>query len=184
MTTQIRHIILFAIIALFSFAVWRYFVYQEETATDKPFTKGYSIADMELRITDATGAMSAKFISPDLIRYTDSPIIHIATPQFWTYNNGKEQWLITATNAEFNTILDEVHLQNNLLAKTIDADPLISFTAKNLIVNLATKFAHTDDEVFFKQQQLSMRGQSAKIDLNNKILEVNKNVKAIYKTVQ
>lgn len=184
MTSQIRHIIFFSILALLSFAVWKYYFFKEEIIQDKPFTKGYSVEDIELKITDEQGEMSAKFTSPNLIRYTDSPIIHINSPLFWTYTKGEEKWLITAKDAQYNTVNDEVELQENLVAKTINSDTQTSFTAKNLTVNLKTKLAHTEDGIFFKQQQLNMQGQIAKFDLNNETLEVNKNVKAIYKAVQ
>lgn len=183
MTSQTRHILLFAVLVLLSFALWRYYFYQEKIIVDKPFTKGYSVENIELRITDESGAMSAKFKSPSLISYTDSPVVHIDSPKFWTYNNGIQQWEITSEKALYDTSLDEVVLEKDLIAKTINTDAPTSFEAKNLTIDLNTKLAHTEDGISLQKQQFNMQGQIAKIDLNNEILEVNKNVKAIYKAI-
>ena len=173
---------MFSLLALLSFAFWRYFIFQEDLKVDKPFTKGYSVENLELRITNDEGEMSAKFISPNLIRYTDSPEVEISKPKFWTYNLGDKQWLITSNSAKYNTKTNKVVLNEELMAKTINANTPTSFEADNLLVDLNTKLATTRDGILLKQQLLNMQGQVAKIDLNKQILEVNKNVKAVYKS--
>jgi len=181
MTRQVLQIIVFSVLALMSFAVWKYFFDVTEVETSKPFTKGYSVKNVELKIIDETGKITAKFKSPNLIKYTDSPIVLINTPLFWTYNNGKEQWLMKSNKAEYNADLAEVKLIDNFVGRSIGGDsPLTIITAKNLLVNIKTKKAYTNDGIVFKQQQIIMTGQDAHVDLKNELLEVNKNVKAVY----
>jgi len=182
MSKQSSQIAVFFVLALLSYALYNYYFNTEEILTDKPFTKGYSIEDIELKITDNKGKLTAKFKAPSIIRYTDSPIMFIDQPVFWTYANGKEHWSIASKNAEYNDVKDEVVLKDNLLAKTVDKSSAVSFKANNLLINLKTHLAYTKDGISFQQDQFSMVGQIAHFDLNNETLEVNNNVKAIYKS--
>lgn len=180
MTKQNQQIILFTILALLSYGVWKYFFDREKIIKDKPFTKGYSIEEVELKITDDLGELTAKFTSPNLTRFTDSPILHINQPILWTYKQGKQQWLLKSSKAEYNTDTDEVNFPKKMMAETTENDLPTSFAANSLLLNLDSKKAISNDGVTFKQNNLIMTGQIAKIDLTNEILEVNKNVKAIY----
>lgn len=182
MSKQVHHILVYFILALSSYALWKYYFDHDKVEVDKPFTKGYSVENIELKITDETGALTAVFKAPKLIRYTDSPIVHIDKPLFWTYEEGKQHWSIKSDKAEFNSDTQQVGLYENLIAQTVDDDSQISFNAENLLVDLKSKIAQTNDGISFKQQQLSMTGQIAQFDLKNDTLEVNNNVKARYKT--
>ena len=182
MTRQIQQIIVFALLALGSYGVWKYYFDKEIVTADKPFTKGYSVKNIEMKITDEFGKLTAKFKSPSLIRYTDSPVVFMNSPILWTFKEGKEHWLIKSNKAEYNTDLNEVGMYDNLVAQTVNDAKKSIFKADNMLLNLVTKQAHSDDGVTFKQQQFTMTGQNAQFDLKNEILEVNKNVKAIYKS--
>ena len=168
--------------ALSSYAIWNYYFGDEEIEEIKPFTKGYSVENIELKITDETGALTALFKSPRLVRYTDSPIVHINKPLFWTYEKGQQNWSIVSDKAEFNSDTQHVGLYDNLIAKTVNSDSQIEFNAQNLLVDLKSKIANTKDGVFIKQNVITMTGQIAQFDLKNETIEVNNNVKAIYKT--
>jgi len=183
MSKQLQQIIVFSLLALMSYAIWEYYFDVEDFVQDKPFTKGYSVENIELRITDETGNLTAKFNSPSLIRYTDSPIVHISSPMLLLYDDGKKHWLIESDKAEYDSNLDMVGLYDNLKAKTVNDNSEMLFTAKNLLVNLKTKIATTSDGILLQQQQLTMAGQVATFDLKNEILEVNNDIKAIYKSL-
>ncbi len=182
MTKQNQHIVIFALFSLVSYGVWKYFFDREELTQDKPFTKGYSIENVELKITDESGQLTAKFVSPNLIRYTDSPVLYIKEPLFWTYREGKEHWLLESQKAEYDTEKEEVDFSEKLIAHTVNVDQPASFEAMSLLLNLKNKNATTQDGVVFKQNNMVMTGQIAKFDLIQETLEVNKNVKAIFKS--
>jgi LPS export ABC transporter protein LptC len=180
---QTQQIFIFSIISLLSYGVWKYYFDREKTVTDKPFTKGYSVENIELKITNEKGKLTAKFKSPSLIRYTDSPILYIKSPLFWLYKEGKEQWKMQSDKAEYNAESNQVGLYENLLAESANIDKQTSFVAKNLMLNLNNKKAYTADGVrITQQQQFVMTGQNAHFDLDNELLEVNNNVKAVYKS--
>jgi LPS export ABC transporter protein LptC len=182
MSKQSQHILFFLTIAFLSYGIWKYYFDREKSIEDKPFTKGYSVENIELRITDESGNLSAKFKSPSLVRYTDSPIIHIKNPLFWVYKDGSEQWFMQSDKAEYNAEANKVGLYENLIAQSSDLDDVTSFEANNLLVNLNNKKAHTNDGMRLLQQQFVMTGEIAHFDLKNEILEVNNNVKAVYKS--
>lgn len=182
MSKQSQHILMFFILSLLSYGIWKYYFDREKTEVDKPFTKGYSVENIELRITNEMGKLTAKFKSPSLIRYTDSPVLYIKSPLFWLYKEGKEQWAMQSDRAEYNAELNDVGLYDNLRAQSANIEKQTSFEAKNLIINLNNKKAHTADGVSIKQQQFVMTGQNAHFDLDNELLEVNNNVKAVYKS--
>ena len=182
MSKQAHHTIIFLILALLSYALWKYYFGEEAVEEIKPFTKGDSVENIELKITDETGALTAMFKSPKLIRYTDSPIVHITKPLFWTYEKGKQHWSIVSDKAEFNSDTQNVGLYDNLTAKTINTESQIEFNANNLLVDLKSKKANTTDGITIQQQNISMTGQIAQFDLKNETIEVNNNVKARYKT--
>ena len=52
------------------------------------------------------------------------------------------------------------------------------------MLDLTSKKAQTSDGISIQQEQFSMQGQVAHIDLKNKIIEVNNNVKAIHKSIK
>ena len=181
MSKQTHHIVIFSMISLLSYGVWKYYFDREKTDIDKPFTKGYSVEKIELRITNEKGELTAKFKSPSLIRYTDNPILYIKAPLFWLYKEGKEQWEMQSEEAEYNAELNEVGLYDNLLAQSTTEEQT-RFEAMNLLLNLNNKKAHTSDGVRIIQQQFVMTGQNAYFDLDNELLEVNNDVKAVYKS--
>lgn len=181
MTRQIQQIIIFSILALASYGVWKYFFDREKIIQDKPFTKGYSIENVELKITDELGKLTAKFTSPNLTRYTDTPILHITAPLFWTYKEGKEHWLLESKSANYDTEKNEVDFLNKLSAQTVNDETQLKFVANSLLLDLNNKNASTKDGVSFIQQNMTMTGQVAKFDLEKETLEVSENVKAIYK---
>lgn len=183
MTKQMQNMLFFFVLALISFAVYKYYFDPIIINKDKPFTKGYSIENVELKITDERGQLSAKFQSPNLIRYTDSPLLFIHTPLFWTYKNNQEHWLIQSEKAEFNTDTDEVSLIKDVIAKTINDSSETRFTTPSLLVKLKDSTAFTDAGVSLQQKQFNMSGQIAQFDLKNETLEVNNHVKAIYKPI-
>jgi len=184
MTAQNKQIILFAVIALLTYAVWSKYFNREEVKKDKPFTKGYSVENIEMRMTNQLGELSAKFKSPSLIRYTDSPVLYIDTPVLWTYDNNVQQWQLNANKAELNTESNKVKLMDEVNAHTLnELEPMVIIT-ESLILDLDSKKAHTTTGISMQQAQLSMRGQAADIDLKNKIIEVKNNVKAIYKSIK
>ncbi|MFK8013712.1 MAG: LPS export ABC transporter periplasmic protein LptC [Marinicellaceae bacterium] len=181
MSKQSQQIMMFFLLALISYSIWKIYFDHEKVATDKPFTKGYSVENVVLKITDETGVLSGEFKSPKLIRYTDSPIVYIEKPEMWTFDNGQQHWSIQSETAEYNSELLHVDLSENLIAKTVNGSG-IRFNAENLFVDLNTKTAHTDAGIILKKELLSMTGQSAKFDLKNETIEVNNHVKAQYKT--
>jgi|GEM_PF-1786625 len=182
MTRQVQQIILFSILALVSYSVWKYFFDREKTIQDKPFTKGYSIENVELKITDELGKLTAKFTSPNLTRFTDTPVLNIETPLFWTYKEGKEHWKLESISANYDTDKNEVDFTNKLKAQTVNDETPTKFVANNLLLDLNNKKANTKDGVNFIQQNMSMTGQIAKFDLDKETLEVSEDVKAIYKS--
>ncbi len=182
MTKQTQQIVIFSLFALVSYGVWKYFFDREKFIQDKPFTKGYSVENVELKITDESGQLTARFTSPNLTRYTDSPVLHINEPLFWTYHEGKEHWLLESQKAEYNTEEEEIDFSEKLMAHTVGIEQPTSFEANSLLLDLKNKIATTDDGVVFKQNNMIMTGQIAKFDLTQETLEVNKNVKAIYKS--
>ena len=183
MTRQIQNMLFFFILALLSYALYKYYFDPLIITKDKPFTKGYSVENVELKITDEKGQLSAKFKSPNLVRYTDSPLLFIETPLFWTYNDNQEHWLIQSEKAEFNTDTNEVSLIDNVIAKTINDSSETRFKTASLLVKLEDSSAFTDAGISLQQKQFKMSGQIAHFDLKNEILEVNNNVKAIYKPI-
>jgi len=183
MTRQIQNMVFFALLALGSYAIYKYYFDPIKTIKDKPFTKGYSVENVELKITDANGNLTAKFKSPNLTRYTDSPILFIQMPLFWIYKNNQAQWLISSKKAEFNTIEQKVNLIEDVLAKTIDKTSSIQFKTPSLQVFLKESKAFTDAGIILNHDQYEQSGQIAHFDLENETLEVNNNVKAVYKPI-
>ncbi len=184
MTAQNKQIALFAVIALVIYVVWSYYFNREEIKKDKPFTKGYSVEKIEMRMTNELGQLSTRFKSPSLIRYTDSPILYIDSPTVWTYEDNHENWLIKANKAELNTETNKVELIEDVNAHSLDANESMVFSSNNLVLDLSQHKAQTSHGVFMRQAQFSLTGQVAHIDLKKKIIEVNNNVKAIYKFIK
>ncbi len=184
MSTQNKQIALFAVLALVIYAVWNYYFNREEIKKDKPFTKGYSVEKIEMRMTNQEGELSTKFKSPSLIRYTDSPVLFIDSPTVWTYENNTEKWLIKANKAELNTQTDKVELIDNVNAHSLNEKEPMDFSTNFLTLDLTNKKAQTTAGISMQQAQFSLQGQVAHIDLKNKIIEVNNNVKAIYKSIK
>ncbi len=180
MTRQIQQILFFSIIALLSYAVIKYFFERKVKIKDQPFTKGYAIEKLEMIITDDSGKFIAMFKSPGLVRYTDNPMIFVDKPLFWSFDSGKKRWQVEAEKAEYDVSADIINFINKVEAKSIDLSPPSLLTAKDLRFNLKNKKATTENGILLQQGQLTMQGQVAQFDLQNNILEVNKNVKAIY----
>lgn len=181
MTRQFKQILIFSILALSSYAVWKIFVFEEEVIEDKPFTKGYSVDNLELRITDDNGKMSAKFNSPSLIRYTDSDVVMIKSPILWTYEEGNQNWQFKSKIAEYNHKLNQIKLIEKVKATSLNDDSIIKFTSNDLSIDLHEKSAQTQRGISVVKELFSMTGNIANFNFKNKNLEVRNNVKVIYK---
>lgn len=182
MSKQSVQIIIFFILALFSYAVWKIFIFKEIEVKDKPFTKGYSIDNLELRITDEKGHISARFISPSLLRYTDSDIVLIKSPKLWTYEQGEQNWNFSSKQAEYNHKQNRVNLIEQVKATNLNSDSKINFTSNDLNLDLVNKLATTDNGIKVEKEQMSMSGEQADFDFKNDKIEVKNNVKVIYKS--
>ena len=181
MTRQIRHIIAFSVIALASYSIIQYFFDEKEINKDEPFTKGYAIENLEMKITDDSGKFTAMFKSPGLVRYTDNPLIYVEKPLFWLFDKGKKNWQVNAQKAEYDVSGEKIKFIDKVKARSLNTQPVSLLAAKNLSLDLKKKKANTSSGILFKQGQLTMQGQIAQFDLKNEILEVNNNVNAIYK---
>ena len=182
MTKQTKQILIFFIFAVLSYAVWKIYIYQEPIVEDKPFTKGYSVDSLELRITDEDGKISAKFISPSLISYTDNDLVFIETPELWTYEEGKQNWQFNSKHAEYNHKQDKIMLKEQVKAMSLSEDSKINFSSKDLRIDLKNKHAETENGIIVKKELFSMTGDKADFDFKNDKIEVKNNVKVIYKS--
>lgn len=182
MTRQQKHILLFLVLAILIYSIWQIFFNLEKQKSNKPFTKGYSVENLELKITDESGKLVGKFTSPGLIRYTDSELILISKPKMWTYDDAKQHWQIFSEKAEYNNKTNEINFTEELKASSILGDKKSSFTANSLLVKLDNSTAYTNNGIVFNQTPFTMSGEIAKLDMKKEILEVNDNVKAIYKS--
>lgn len=182
MRQQTKHILFFLVGALLSYAVWKFFFDREPVIQDKPFTKGYSVDQFELEITDEHGEFVAKFISPNLTRYTNSDTVLIDSPNFWTYENNSEGWFFESDSAEYDYKNEQVKLIDNVMAKSLDEIETIELNASDMMVNLSTKIAQTENGVLIQKDTLNLKGQKALFDLTNNQLTVNENVQVVYKS--
>ena len=132
MTKQTKQIYFFLLLAIISYSVWKIFFDQEIVVKDKPFTKGYSVDNLELRITDEEGNLSAKFNSPSLIRYTDSEQVLIKSPELLTFENGQQNWQFNSIKAIYNHKIDKVSLIDDVTAVNKNEKSKINFTSNDL----------------------------------------------------
>ncbi len=183
MTQHIRQVVLFSFLAFASYGIYKYYFDPLEIEQNKPFTKGYSVENIELKITNDVGKLSAKFQSPSIIRYTNDPTILIANPLFWTYKNGIEHWLLSAQKGTFNSDSRVVFMDQNVEAKTINELSKMAFKANDLIIDLSSNMAKTENGISLNKTQFSMSGSVAQFDLENEILSVKDNIKAVYKPI-
>lgn len=181
MTHQSKQIIVFLILAIGSYGLWKYFFDREEVIKDQPFTKGYSVENFELDITDENGVFSASFHSPNLTRYTDNDVVLIDSPEFWTFENNKKNWLFKSKKAEYDYKKEQVNLINDVIVKNLDLEDAIQLDAKDLLVDLDTKIANTSNGILLRKELIKLEGQKAIFDLNTSKLTVNNNVQVVYK---
>ena len=112
------------------------------------------------------------------------PLIFIEKPLLWTYVTGNEQWKIEANKGEYDAESNQIKLIDSLQAQLQNSETNRKFNAQDLMINLENKHAFTDNGITISENQFKLSGQIAKLDLSTNLIEVNKNVKAIYKSAK
>lgn len=182
MSQQLRHILFFLFAGFLTYSVWKYYFDREPEVQDKPFTKGYSVENLELQVTDENGDFVAKFVSPNLMRYTDSDTVHVEKPRMYAYSNQQESWQFDSLKADYDHKRNTVKMMQDVSVKQLNSAKQIQLKFQNLLVDLHEKKAETDSGVELEKETFNMVGERAWFDFINEKIEVKGNVKVVYKT--
>ncbi len=170
MLGQYRQLLVFAILAGVSYAVYEYAFAQEKQMTFKPFTKGYALYDSVVQITDDDGQIHSTIKSPEMIHYADSQLTTIESPQVVMVQN-ESQWTMRSSVATINESQTAIHFPD-VVTVTNDASPPLALETSDMTVYPEQKTTQSPAAIVIHQAGRKISGVGSKIDFNNELIEV------------
>lgn len=171
----------FLILAVLSYAVWQLYFSDKKTLQLEPFTKGYSLAGIDMNITDERGNISTHVSASQAIYYEKEELLDITQPVVVMYSKeSEEEWRFSSSTGEYRENEKAFFFPDNVLIVGVldktENDVRIKTSA--LLVKPNLNSANTENDIDIVQSSMMMQGKGALLNFNNQEFEIKENVKA------
>lgn len=177
-TIGVTQLLWFAALSLISYATYQLFIAEQKADNLQPFTKGYALYDSVLQVSNQQGEINTIIKSPKMTHYADTQTTLIEKPQIWFKQNNQD-WQFNSAEATINQ-QQEIHFPQSVHLQATQADGTInsSIDTEQLMVFAPQKQAETPATITVKQNGMTLSGQAATIDLEQKKIQIKHNVHA------
>ena len=145
-----KSLLLFAVLAIGSYALYEYQFAKKSEWQFKPFTKGYALFDSQIQITDEQGKIHTSIQSPEIIFYADSEITKIKQPAV-IFKSGDSEWQIDSEHAELNSDQTELFFPQDVAMKSLGLEENSTINTSALTVFPEKQVANTAEQITFSQ---------------------------------
>ena len=167
----LKSVLIFAVLAAGSYGLYEYKFSDDSAWEFKPFTKGYSLFDSEIQITDEEGQIHTTISSLEIIFYADSEETKIKKPQI-TYQAGNSRWHLDSESALINATQSEINFPQKVFLNSLNPENKTEIITRALTLYPETKMAKTQAELSMVSDYMSMTGKGSVIDLTKQQIEV------------
>lgn len=168
---HLKTLLVFALLAISSYAWYEFQFAAESQWQFKPFTKGYALFDSEVQITDEAGVIQTTIVSPEMIYFADSEQTMIKQPVV-QYRVNDVVWHLKSAEANINSDQTEILFPNEVSMASLDEQNKATLNTRNLTLYPEQEKARTAAQIKWQQAAITMTGIGSVIDLNLQEIEV------------
>ncbi len=169
-SATIKHLVVFAALALISYAVYEYTVAEPASINFEPFTKGYALYDGQIQMTDDQGQIYSIINSPKVIHYANSKITEVKKPEL-SFFYPDVKWLMNAEIATVNADQSIIHFPKDVFIVN-NQSPSLSVKTSDLEVFPQQQKAMSKSPIYIEQSDILISGLGSVIDLNKQQIEI------------
>lgn len=179
-TARIKQLLIFMLMALLTYSVWQFSFVEVEESKFKPFTKGYSVSDVLLEITDENGQITTVINSPLLLHYADTEITEISKPQVVIKAADGKKWIFESDKGQYIDSRFELFFPGDVVVQNdaLDIEKKITLNTSALTVNTENQTAQSEAFIEIKQNNMFFNGVGSFINFSIQEIEVKSNVHA------
>ena len=168
---HLKSLLVFAVFAAASYAVYESQFAKDSEWAFKPFTKGYALHDSEIQMTGDLGQIHTSITSPEVVYYADSEETHITQPVI-VYQAGETDWQVQSSKAMINDDQSEILFPESVEMRSLNQEQETTIKTKDLTLYPGSKVAKTKAHISMLNQNMSMEGEGSVIDLNQQEIQV------------
>ncbi|MFC3193568.1 LPS export ABC transporter periplasmic protein LptC [Marinicella sediminis] len=179
---RLRQLILFAVMALGSYAIFDMYHSKEDAFSYEPFTKGYSIEGVIIRNSDESGRIVSTIQAPSVIHYADSGMTLINQPRY-RMHQADGDWLFSSESGEINEAQTELFFPQavTLELEDVTTDRVLIETSE-LTINLKQKTGTSQQKLKVTQPGAVLQGVGSVIKFEQQEIEILEDLYAEFET--
>lgn len=179
-TARLKQLLIFMLIAVLSYFVWQFAFVEIEESKFKPFTKGYSVSDVLLEITDESGQITTVINSPLLLYYADTEITEITKPQVVLKGSDGKSWMFESDKGRYIDSQFELFFPGDVVVQNdaLNIENKITLNTSALTVDTENHTAQSEAFIGIKQNNMFFNGVGSFINFSTQEIEVKSNVHA------
>jgi LPS export ABC transporter protein LptC len=175
---RIRQLMVFALLALGSYAVYETWHSEDSGFTYEPFTKGYSIEGVVIRNSDEDGRIVSTITAPSVIHYADSGRTVINQPSYRMHQEAGD-WVFSSATGEINQSQTQLYFPNEVLLELDVAEQdKVSVNTSELTVNLDQQTGSSPEKLTVTQPGVLLQGMGSLIRFKQQEIEILEDVYA------
>jgi LPS export ABC transporter protein LptC len=175
---RIRQLMVFALLALGSYAVYETWHSDDSGYAYEPFTKGYSIEGVVIRNSDQEGHIVSTITAPSVIHYADSGRTVINQPSYRMHQEGGD-WLFSSASGEINQAQTEMFFPEAVLLELdVAAEDKVSVKTSQLTVDLEQQTGSSPEQLSVSQPGVLLKGVGSVIRFKQQEIEILEDVYA------
>ncbi len=165
-------LIVFALLALFSYGVYDRFFGQTTAVQYEPFTKGYSLEGVIMKTSDVDGRIVSTIESPAIVHYADTEVSVITAPKY-TLHQPNGDWVFQSKKGEINPEQTELYFPGKVdMLLESSAHERVAIETSDLRVNVNNKTGRGQGMIHVIKPGMMMTGLGSVIDFNNESIEI------------
>ena len=168
----------FALLALGSYAVYETWHSDDSGYAYEPFTKGYSIEGVVIRNSDQEGHIVSTITAPSVIHYADSGRTVINQPSYRMHQEGGD-WLFSSASGEINQAQTEMFFPEAVLLELdVATEDKVSVKTSQLTVDLEQQTGSSPEQLSVSQPGVLLKGVGSVIRFKQQEIEILEDVYA------
>ena len=169
---------LFALLALGSYAVYETWHSEDNGVAYEPFTKGYSIEGVVIRNSDENGHIVSTIQAPSVIHYADSGVTVINQPTY-RMHQASGDWLFSSATGEINQAQTQLYFPDDVMLE-LDGlpDEHVAVKTSELTVDLDNQTGTSPQKLTVTQPGVLLQGVGSVIRFKQQEIEILEDVYA------
>lgn len=162
-------LVVFALLATLSYAIFNQFFSQDTSIEYEPFTKGYSLEGVVMRSSNEAGDIVSTVESPLVIHYADTEMSVIKEPRYIMHQSDGD-WVFESEQGEINKDQTALYFPGQVHVQ-FDAGQL-AMVSDDLLVNIDENTGRGQGKIKLEKPGLLLTGLGSVINFTEQSIEI------------